>query len=129
MGEGENRWGPTVFSNVGKLPAGGGRNAVQCKVTAGEESGWHRPLLGDKRARGLEGESSINGWENGRGFGQRRFVKRGSAGWDSREGAGLSRPLLLLFYLSLFFCKININISFVPATCRPPSQKMFSICL
>lgn len=103
MSEGKYRWGPTVFSNVGKLSAGGGRNAVRRKVTAEEESGWHRPLLGDKRARGLEGESSINGWENGRGFGQRRFVKRGSAGWDSREGAGLSRPLPLLSSLSFFF--------------------------
>lgn len=84
---------------------------VQRKVTGEKKGGCRRPVLGDERARGQEGESSISGWENGRGFGQRRFVSGARRGWRGlargrweRRPRGLPAPTAAFFSR---FCKRN----------------------
>lgn len=158
MGRSAGRWvrekigGSRGIFRRGKIIRGGWRakccRAVQRKVTGEKEDGWHRPLLGDEPARGRQGESSISGWENGREFGQRRFVSGARRGWlglargRGRGGRGVSQPLPLLS--SRFFCKRNIkyfvllcnlpptlsnDVLDFPLTCQPGRRSMWFFAL
>lgn len=103
-------------------------------MTGEKEGGWHRLVLGDERARGqVGGNRASAGGKMDVYLGSGALLAGlGAAGWDSRGGVGeaaAGSPSRYRCFLLSFFVKEISNISFLLATCRPPSQKTFSISL